>query len=357
MKSGSVFRKTMPFCMAKLLLGGALVLVSGILLAIFMGLGWLFGDLGMVICIAIWIGITGFVRKVIMNYFGYLIKVGHVAVIAETVVTGNVPDNQVKYGTQQVKERFLTANVYFAADKLVSGAVKQIQRGIQKVSNFLQGIPGVEQIASIAKWFVEMSLGYIDECCLGYTFYKKEQGAFESACDGVVVYAQNIKVLLKNSAVTMLKVVLVMIVTVLAVFVPVGILFKILGWNAFVAFIFACLIAWVLKFAFLDSYILCQLMTEYMALAPKTQLAFDLYSKLSGISSSFKELWEKGKAENPTRTYAYSQPAYAGAAPVSVQTVENTPPAQQAPKGYFCPQCGTKNPEGSAFCAECGTKL
>ena len=39
MKAGQVFRKTMPFCWAKLLLGGATVLISAILLAILMGLG------------------------------------------------------------------------------------------------------------------------------------------------------------------------------------------------------------------------------------------------------------------------------------------------------------------------------
>ena len=74
MKAGQVFRKTMPFCWAKLLLGGATVLISAILLAILMGLGWLFGENGMVICIFIWIGATGVIRFAIMHYFGYLVR-------------------------------------------------------------------------------------------------------------------------------------------------------------------------------------------------------------------------------------------------------------------------------------------
>ena len=53
MKPGDLFKKTMPFCMAKLALGGAMVLISVILLAILMGLGWLFGEGGMLVCLLI----------------------------------------------------------------------------------------------------------------------------------------------------------------------------------------------------------------------------------------------------------------------------------------------------------------
>ena len=354
MKAGQVFRKTMPFCWAKLLLGGATVLISAILLAILMGLGWLFGESGMFICILIWIGATGAVRFAIMHYFGYLVKAGHIAVIAEATTTGNVPANQVKYGMDKVKARFATANIYFAVDKLVSGAVKQIQRGIEKLGNAMRFIPGMEHVTKAANFFVELSLGYIDECCLGYTFYKAEQGAFQSACDGVVIYAQNIKHLLKNAAKTMLKVIVATVVVVLVVFIPVGLLFKVFQWSGFLAFLLACLIAWVVKFAFLDSFILCQTMAGYMEVAPTTQITYDLYQKLCGISGKFKELWNKGKAENPQNAYAA-----AGAAPVyNAQPASpiqpQTPPAGEV---KFCGQCGAKNAAGAGFCGECGAKM
>ena len=240
MKAEQLFRKTMPFCMAKFVLGGAMVLILGVLLALFAGIGWLFGDLGLVIGLCIWGGSIKVVHLVVMNYAGYLVKAGHIAVLAEAAATGKVPDNQVQYGKDRVKERFLTSNVYFAVDKLVAGAVKEIQRGIENVSNFLDFIPGMDKVAGLAKWFVELSLGYIDECCLGYTFYKSEQGAFQSACDGVVIYAKNIKHLLKNAAMTMLKLILATLGMVLLVFIPVGLLFKLLKWSGLFAFLLAC---------------------------------------------------------------------------------------------------------------------
>ncbi len=360
MKSGELFRKTMPFAMAKLLLGAATVLISGVLLAILMLIGLLFDEGGVAICMIIWLGATGIIRFAIMHYFGYLVKAGHVAVLAEAVTTGKIPDNMVGYGKDKVKERFGEANVYFAVDKLVTGSVKQIQNGIQRLGNAMDFIPGMGAITSAAKFFVDLSLGYIDECCLGYTFYKKEQGAYQSACDGVVIYAQNIKELLKNAAKTMLKVMLLSIVVVLIVFVPVGLLFKLLNWSAFIAFLLALFIAWVVKFAFLDSYILCQTMASYMAVAPQTQITYDLYSKLSGISSSFKKLYNEGNKEGPMAQAQQPQYAYAGGNP-DPQPPQNQANPQPQPdagaKPVFCGQCGAKNAQGAGFCGECGAKL
>lgn len=348
MNSGELFRKTMPFCMAKLVVGVVTVLASVVLLLILMGIGWLFGESGMGFAILIWIGATGVIRLAIMHYFGYLIKAGHIAVIAEAVTTGKVPNNQVEYGKEKVKKRFATSNIYFAVDKLVTGSVKQIQRGIEKLGNKLDFIPGMESLTGLVNFFVELSLGYIDECCLGYTFYKEEQGAFKSACDGVVIYAQNIKELLKNAAKTMLKTLGFMAIVVLVVFVPIGLLFKILHWNSFIAFLLAIFVAWVVKFAFLDSYILCQTMTSYMTLAPNTQITFDLYDKLSKISQSFKKLYNEGKKEVTT--------AVAGVANSNVDTPQ-TANITNEENVVFCGHCGAKNQAGSGFCGSCGQKI
>lgn len=348
----------MPFSMAKLALGGATVILSTILFAILMGIGWLFGNGGMGLAILIWISGTGVIRFAIMHYMGYLVKAGHVAVIAEIVTTGQIPANQVDYGKKIVTERFATSNIYFAVDKLVTGAVKQIQRGIEKVGNALDFIPGMGAVTGLAKFFVDISLGYIDECCLGYTFYKKEQGAFKSAADGVVIYAQNWKVLLKNAAKTMAKAIGVLVVIALVALIPVGLLFKLLHWSPLVAFLLACLIAWVAKFAFFDSYILCQMMTAYMEVAPTTQITFDLYSKLSGLSSSFKELFQKGQQEQPVPAYVGVPTApEAQTVPTAAQPAPAMASSLSGAKPIFCGQCGGKNEPGTRFCGSCGAKM
>lgn len=362
----SIFQKTMPFNMAKLALGAATVVLSVILFAILMGIGWLFGEGAMGFSFLIWIAGTGFIRFAIMHYMGYLVKAGHIAVIAEAVTTGQIPANQVEYGKRMVTERFATSNIYFAVDKLISGAVKQIQRAIEKMGNALDFIPGMSAVTGLAKFFVDISLGYIDECCLGYTFYMKDQNAFKSAADGVVIYAQNWKALLKNAAKTMVKVVGLLIVMVLIVFIPVGLLFKLLHWSGLVAFLLACLIAWVMKFAFIDSYIMIEMMVTYMQVAPSTEITFDLYSKLSGFSRSFKELFQKGQQGEPAAAAPFSPAgsapfAPAGSAPFapagSAPTAATPAPSMSFDRPVFCGQCGAKNDPGTRFCASCGSKI
>lgn len=297
--SKNLFSKTLPFIWAKLALGTATVLISVVLLVILMGFGWLFGEISMLIMFCIWCVAVGIVRFALMHYLGYLVKAGHVAVIAEACMTGQIPDNQVAYGKAMVTERFATSNIYFAVDNLVTAAVKQIQRGIGSLGDALDFIPGMSTISGLAQFFVSIALGYVDECCLGWTFIKTEQGAFKSAADGVVIYAQNWKILLKDAAKTMVKTILLLALIVLIVFIPIGGLFKILNWSGLLAFLLACLITWVVKFAFMDSYIMIRMMTSYMGVVPDTAITFDLYSKLCGISSKFKELYNKGRQEAP----------------------------------------------------------
>lgn len=346
----------MPFVWAKLLLGLATALACVILFAILMGLAWLFNSDGVTgIMLLIWLGVTGVIRFFLMHYIGYMLKAGHIAVIAEAATTGHIPENQIAYGKQMVTERFATSNIYFAVDKLVSGAVKQIQRGIGKLGNALDFIPGMSTVAGLAQFFVELSLGYIDECCLGYTFYKKEQGAFKSAADGVVIYAQNWKVLLGSAAKTMLMVVLGLIGITIALFVVLGLLFRLFSWPGWVAFVIALLIAFAVKSAFIDSFILARTMTAYMGVAPTTVITFDLYGKLSGLSSKFKDLLHKGQQEQPMAESAYAGSGGYEAIPATVQAVSETGGAEEKP--VFCGKCGARNKRGVKFCGSCGSTM
>jgi hypothetical protein len=367
MKAGELYSKTMPFVWAKLLLGLITVVVSAVLFGILMGLAWLFNSEGVTgIMILVWLGAVGVVRFVIMHYIGYMLKAGHIAVMTEAVTTGRVPANQVSYGKQAVTARFATSNIYFAVDKLVSGAVKQIQRGIGKLGNALDFIPGMGTVTGIAQYFIELSLGYVDECCLGYTFYKKEQGAFKSAADGVAIYAQNWKALLGSAAKTMVMVILGLAGITLTLFLVLGLLFRLFAWPGWVAFVLALLIALTIKFAFIDSFILARTMAAYMSLAPATVITFDLYGKLCGLSAKFKELFNKGRQEEPVRA---SQTAYSEASEPAAQPGA---PLPQAPiraaaqaatrdaaeeKPAFCGQCGAKNRRGTKFCGGCGAPM
>jgi hypothetical protein len=419
MKAGQLYMKTMPFVLAKLALGLVTVFISVVVLAAMLGVAYAFGSFGVgCIMFFVWLGIVGILRFVIMHYIGYLIKAGHIAVMAEAVATGRVPDNQISFGKNAVKERFATSNVYFVIDKLVRVAVKQLQRVVGKVGSAFSFVPGMGQIAGLAKFFIELSLGYVDECCLGYTFFKKEQGAFKSAADGVVIYYQNWKKLLGDAAKTMAMV----IVGVAFITVALVIFFAILIWVlpdpwfagkdawfgkevlGLIAFFLALLIAITIKWAFMDSFVLARTMVSYMSVAPTTEITFDLYGKLCGLSAKFKELFNKGQKESeapPTDnagTLGQAQPAPVPTpasapvplpaapvsdpvpapepvptpAPVSAPAPTPAPEPVSAPaptptpapvqaataeeKPAFCNECGAKIKRGVKFCNECGAK-
>ncbi|MGN1147613.1 MAG: hypothetical protein ACI4TB_04270 [Lachnospiraceae bacterium] len=297
MKTSDVYLKTMKFVWLKLALGGAMILFALITLAICLGLGSLGDGNGMIIAFWIWLILVCCVYGFVNRYIGYMLKAGHIAMVTTAVTTGTLPENQLEAAKEMVKERFVTANVYFVVDRLVSGAVSQLQRGLQKVEDLLGKIPGVSIIVSFAQMFVHIALGYIDECCLGYTFLHKEQSAYKSAADGVVIYFQNWKKLLKDAAITTL---IVMGVSLLAWLLPFLIftgIFAAVGVHWVFAFFIALMFAAVIRSAFVDSYMMVKMMVSYMEVAPSTQITFDLYDKLCKLSSKFKSLFTKGQQE------------------------------------------------------------
>lgn len=294
MGTKEVYFKTMKFVWLKLALGGALILFSIITFAITLGLVALtnFGFL-----LYFWIIFDITVCVWVSRYIGYMLKAGHIAVVSTAVTTGKVPENQFEAGKDMVTKRFGTSNVYFVVDGLVSGAVSQLQKGLQTVDRIFGNIPGVSALVSFLQLFVQIALGYVDECCLGYTFIHPEQSAFKSAADGVVIYFQNWKKLLKNAAVTALVVVGLSFLAWFVPFLVIAPIFKAIEVSAFFAFILSVLIAWVIKSAFVDSYMMVKMMVSYMEVAPTTVITFDLYGKLCKLSAKFKELFNKGQTQ------------------------------------------------------------
>lgn len=356
MKAKEVFSKTLVFGWIKLGLGLLTILIDVLLFALLMGISWMLGSESVgVIMFLIWLGAIGVVNFLLNHYVGYLVKAGHVAVIATAYTEGVVPADPFGKGKAMVKERFGTSNVYFVVDKLVSGSVKQLQRTLGRITESVLGsIPGVDGAKKLMNLFLDISLGYIDECCLGYTFNHPGENAFKSAADGVVVYFKNWKTLLKDGAKTTLTVILSFIAVTLVAFIVFGGLFRMFGWSGFVAFVISLMFAWTVKYAFIDSWILVRMMAGYMQAVPKTEITFDLYGKLCGLSSKFKELWKKSDSV-ATITNAPSTPVTEPLYTNETQVIE-LPDTPSAPIS-FCPSCGTNLQVNAAFCGSCGTKL
>lgn len=294
MKTNEIYAKTMKFVWLKLALGMAVTAISLVLLAIIMGItAKLHSGDAIVMAATIWLILTAAIYGVAMHYVGYMLKAGHVAVVATAITTGEIPDNVFEAGKQMVTERFVAANAYFVLDRMISGAVNQLQKTVGKIDQIFGNIPGVSAIVSFLQIFIGIALGYIDECCMGYTFCKKGETAFKAGCDGVVIYFQNIKHLLKSALVTTL---IVMVLSVVAWLVPFALFAAIcsaLKIHMLFAILLAMIVAGVLKTAFVDSYVMVRTMVAYMEVAPSTVITYDIYDKLCKLSSKFKSLFKK----------------------------------------------------------------
>ncbi len=305
MKPSAIIAKTIPFMLIRLLayfiffLGICLytaivVFIIGAIkpegffafmtFAIFGGGGW-------------------YVYRLARDYIAYMIKAAHVAVIADLAVKGGVPDgfNMYNYGVAKVKKFFVASNVLFALDRLVSGTVKQIQRVFGGIGDFLGFIPGVKGLMNIINLFVDIILNYVDECIMAFIFLNEGQNVWKSAADGVVLYAQNWKTILKTGV----KILVFLLIFFLIAFLIFNGMFAGIfggidsisdtGLATPIALVLTYVFVLILKWSVLDSIIMIYMMTSYLKVAYGAQPSYDLYGKLQGMSKKFAELFGKSQ--------------------------------------------------------------
>jgi len=354
--------KTMPFVWAKLFLRLiAAALVTGLLaLGIFIAARSPMAGVGIIIGTVL---ISSGIYFIIVQVFGYAARVGHIAVLAETIKTGQVPDNQMQYGASMVKSRLASAAVFFAINRLVDRAVQQLQRALTSVVGVFGVMPGVGGLLKFGQSIVKISLKYVDECCIAWIFYgPSEQSAWKGALDGVTIYAQNWKRVLKDAFKTALWVLLMTALVAIALILIFGGLFNLVGspsgsgWGL-LAWFFGILAALAIKRAFIDSWIMIRMLVMFLDVAPKTQIRLDIYGKLCSMSPAFRKMTQKARADIDGDPFS-APPLETPMSPFPQQQMTNSPPMQaQTASQVFCGQCGAKNQAGSAFCNDCGQRI
>jgi len=282
---------------------------------------------------------------------GYGVRVGHIAVLTETIKTGVLPENQVVYGKTKVVERIGTAATFFILNKLVDRAVQQLQRAVRGAASLLGAMPGMIKLVKFAETVVKVALKYVDECCIAWIFYgPPEQSAWKGALDGVTIYAQSWKKVLGSAVKTALIVMLLTTGIGLLIFIIFSALLSnaLSGWWTFFALVTGAVFAFIIKQVFIDSWIMIRMLLTFLEVAPSTELRIDMYGKLSSMSPAFRDLTNRAQSEIQGDPFA--TPA---AAPVG-----NVAPGPGVGSGtIFCGQCGAKNPAGTRFCGECGHQV
>src|SRR6185312_4530181 len=198
---GMVLR-TLPFVILRLIVyvGIAFAYLFSVGIGGFIGYG--FGHMGSAdgpASGAFWGGAIGFglvsgILYLAREYILYLVKAAHIAVLVEVLDGKSIPigQSQVKYGATFVQTHFGEASVLFGVDQIIKGVIRAIFGIINFFTSFLP-IPALQQMIRLIEAVIRMSLTYVDEVILAYLIRTRTTNPWETAKDGLILYAQNYK--------------------------------------------------------------------------------------------------------------------------------------------------------------------
>jgi hypothetical protein len=298
--------RTLPFIVFRIIvyfgIAVAYVLVTGVGVGIGWGVG-AFGSPDFRLGAMGWGGIIGFALTagtiwLLREYILYIVKAGHIAVLVELLDGRDVPQgqNQINYATEIVRAHFAETNVLFGVDLLIRGVLAAILGLIQGIASFLP-IPGLQNVIALIRAFLRVAIGLMDEVVLGYLFRVKTTNPWHDAETGIVLYAQNYKVMLKNAAWLTIIMYVLSFVVFLVMLAPAAALVWFIpnAWGAG-GFVFAILFAWAVKAALIEPFAIAAMMDVYFRVIQGQAPDPDWDARIGQVSRKFREL--KDKAAN-----------------------------------------------------------
>jgi len=283
----------MPYVMARAgiygLIGiGALIYfgVLGLLVAVLKSAGGL-------AAIIFLVGTGGFIAimKLLQHAVLYAVKAGHIAVLTELIQRDALPEgvNQFSYGKDLIKTRFKDVAIMFAVDRLVAGVLRSFNRKVARVADWLP-IPGLEGLAGLITTLVNFSISFVDEAILSYAVAREDDNLWNSAKQGVILYAQEWKPILLASAVMGA----IHAVCFMIIFIPLALVLGLLlpgyGWGALVI---ALVLAFLVREAFVRPWAMATIILTFHRETAGKQPDVEWEARLESFSDKFKELKEK----------------------------------------------------------------
>ncbi|MCZ2257423.1 hypothetical protein [Sporosarcina sp. G11-34] len=319
MTTMQLVKRTLPFLFARMMIYGLFAAAALVFLGIMIAIGFLllklFGEASGVFLIVMLItfGVIYGGLKFLERYVMYMVKVGHISVVVKLLKNGSIPEGkgQIAYGKDQVKKNFGSANVAFVVDKAIHGAVRQIQRWILRVGEFFNFVPGAKNIIGILNTVMSVSLNYIDEAVVSYIILRKneerEETVWKSASDGVVLYAQSWKGIIKTAAGAVVFIYAFCIISFMVFALPLMGIGKLMSKNSpelgfflgAIAVIGAYVLTVALKRALIDPIVTIAMIRSYQMSIEGLEPAMDLQQQLVGVSGKFKSLFAKGEQAGP----------------------------------------------------------
>lgn len=287
-----------------------------------------------------WLILSGIISTIINIFWRFRIRAAHVAVVTATTLDQKLPEGSIiKFGNDIVKNRLGAMGVlgFWVVCRLVRSAAYQIGNVMTRGANFLLGRAGtVGQVASqgigkTAKIVVKST----SEVSMAWVFYRTDLRPIRAITNGVGLYFQNWRTMLSAAFGTAIIKMIIYFVFgllafgLLAVAILTMNLWFIIGSVAFL------MLAQAIKNAFLDSYRMCRMVSDFMKVAPSARVDGQNMNMMRGC---MKYRILENRAEADERKHG----ANTGNPPPVAPNAPASPKPKAAPKNSpkFCPETG-----------------
>jgi hypothetical protein len=303
-RSTSILFRTLPYVILRMLVYFAF----GFLFVLYWMLVYFIGQAGAAIHpyvrVAIWITalILSFpIVRLFKEYFLYVLKIGHVAVITRLALYNSLPEGvgQIEWGKEQVMKRFKETSILFVVDRLVAGVIRSVHSMLVRIGNIFSGVPGMGGLVGLANTVLRFSLTYVDEAVMARNFMRPEETVWQSAKTGLVLYAQSWKEILKTAFVLGLGSISSYIILLICLLVPFLGLGKVYPSFKVVFVIAAFVFAGAIKLALFDPWALTTMVVTYLTETKDKTADRSWEEKLEAVSGKFREIKQKALAEKP----------------------------------------------------------
>lgn len=247
------------------------------------------------IVVIVGLGAMSPIYNLAYRYVFYVIKAAHLVVMGELLTHGQLPagQSQLAWGKQQVQERFGDVSVMFVADTLVKGVLCSFTSTVYSIASW---IPGNEmrQLANVVNRVIRYATTYIDEAILARAFWQRDPNLWESAKDGIILYAMVWKPLLINAVALMLLSYVPFVVVMVLIATPVGLVLSAVSTPVAAWSVLALLVlAYLIKVAVGESFAMAAIIAAYHREIQGLQPDPAIEQRLDSISADFRKLKER----------------------------------------------------------------
>lgn len=316
-RSLAAMARTWPFIVLRMAVFFAITFAYLVVVGAGTGVGWGVGALGdadFQSSAAFWGGFAGFglasgILYLAREYILYLVKAGHIAVLAEILSDNPIPagKTQIAYATETVKTRFVEANLLFVLDQLIKGVLRIITGAINTLAVVLP-VPGLDTLARIASAVIRLSITYVDEIILAHNIRARSANPWESSKEELILYAQNAGTMVKNAVWLTVFIYALAFALFLVMLAPAAALVVLVpGGGSGFTFVVAILFAWSLKAALLEPFAIASLMQVYFKVTEGQTPDPEWEARLDAASDKFRELKERAARWVPQTSRAGAQ--------------------------------------------------